>query len=246
MLAVIDPRMPIGAVKALRRRGYEICPLPPHPALPSPIASHPDLLLFFAPDRILCTKSYARLAERELTHISRACQKPICVTEQDLGAVYPQDILLDALPIGNRLFCHAAHTARELTDGLGYRRISVRQGYAKCATIPITENALITADPSIASAANEEGLDVLKIESGHITLKGYDTGLIGGVASYAPYCASHEILFCGALDTHPSAALICEFCEKHGKRAVSLSNDPLTDVGTVFLISSLAPDAGVE
>lgn len=236
MLAVVDSRIPEPMAHALRARGHLLCPLPPHPALPSPIASHPDVLLFFAPDRILCTPSYARLAQRELDLIAAHCGKPIQTTEREVGDAWPQDLLLDALPIGGRLFCHVAHTARELTEGSDYRVIHVRQGYAKCAAIPIGETALITADPSIASGATAEGLDVLKIEERHVILKGYDTGLIGGAASFAPYSEIDEIYFCGDLNGHPSADRISAFCSRHGRLPHSLSEDPLTDLGTVFLV----------
>jgi len=233
---VIDSRTPTQVVETLLQRGFEVCKLPPHPDLPLPVASHPDMLLFFAPDRIFCPPSYALLAENALSRISAHCGKPIQATEHEVGEIYPRDILLNALPIGNRLFCHVRHTARELTELTDYRVVRVRQGYSKCAAIPVGEHALITSDPSIAKAARTEGLDVLQIACGNVVLKGYDSGLIGGAASFAPYGGTDEILFCGALSTHPCAELIRDFCISHKKNPLSLSVRELIDVGTIFLL----------
>ena len=236
MLAVIDSRAPIEAVRALRQLGHEICMLPALPALPKPVSGHPDMLLFFAPDHILCSPAYAAIARFELSRIAAYCEKPIRVTEQDVCAVYPHDILLNALPIGDRLFCHREMTARELTALTCYRPLHVRQGYSKCAAIPIGDDALITSDSSIARAARGDGVEVQEVSCGGILLPGYDTGLIGGAASFAPYGGINEILFCGDLNTHPDVAAIDLFCRAHGKETVSLCSGQLTDVGTIFLI----------
>ena len=88
----------------------------------------------------------------------------------------------------------------------------------------------------IAEAAKACGTEVLQIALGHVTLPGYDTGFIGGAASFAPYHSTDEILFCGSLDLHPDGDAIRAFCHRHGLRAVSLSPDRLYDLGTVFLI----------
>ena len=236
MLAVVDCRIPWDAAAELARRGYTVLHMPPHPALPSPVASHPDMLLFFAPDAIYCTNSYQAIAQRELSVLSAHTQKPIRTVTGEVGERYPTDILLNAAPVGDRLFCLPAHTARELTAQAGYRVVPVRQGYAKCSAVPIMHNALITADPSIATAAAQAGCSVLRLSAHATALKGYGTGFLGGAASFAPYLPMRELLFCGDLDTHPDAAQIRDFCRAHGVTCVSLSNAPLYDVGTIFLL----------
>jgi hypothetical protein len=194
------------------------------------------MLVFFAPDRILCTPSYAAIAKHELALISEHCGKPIQTTAEEVGSVYPSDILLNALPIGGYLLCNVEHTARELTELSCCKPLRVRQGYSKCAAIPVGDRALITSDPSIARAARASRLEVLQISCGHITLEGYDTGLIGGTASFAPYGGTDEILFCGDLALHPDAEAITAFCRSRKRHPISLCNGRLTDVGTLFLV----------
>lgn len=235
MLAIVDERIPQPAADGLCARGWELVKLPPHPALPTPVSSHPDMLLFFAPDAIYTTGSYLQIALPMLNQIAAAVGKPIRTVAGEVGGQYPSDILLNAAHVGKYLFCREAHTAAEILD-CGYCPADVRQGYAKCSTLPIGDTALITADPSIANAARMRGLDVLQIAPGNVTLPGYDVGLIGGAASCSLYRHTDEILFCGNPDLHPDADAIRGFCSRHGVCPVSLSSEPLYDVGTIFLI----------
>ena len=235
MLVVTDRRIPDAAQKTLIDRGATLIKLPPHPALPAPVASHPDLLLFFAPDAICCTESYQKVAAPELELICAAIKKPIRTVSEELGATYPKDILLNAAPVGSILFCHPTHTARTVREHPAYHTLPVRQGYTKCSTLPVGDQALITEDPSITAAATARGIEVLQISKGAVTLKGYDTGFLGGASSFSPYGAYREILFCGALECHPDAKRIRDFCNQHGYGVTSLSDEPLCDVGTMFV-----------
>ena len=234
MTAILSFSAPREAETALLALGHRVLRLPPHPSLPVPIASHPDMLLFFSPDAIFCTKSYLSLAKDVLETISERVQKPIRTVAEEYGPDYPHDVLLNAMAVSQRLFYLPGATAKELTEH--QQCIPVRQGYVKCSTLPVTNNALITADTSIAKAARKEMVKVLEIRPGHILLAGYNYGFIGGCSSYAPYEEQETILFCGNLEVHPDAKEIRSFCIQERKRVLSLGQFPLTDVGTIFLI----------
>ncbi len=236
MTAILDITAPKEAESSLKCMGYDVLRLPPCLALPDPVNTHPDMLLFFAPDKIFCTEGYAKIAQKELDIIAKVCEKPVQAIPQEYGADYPRDVLLNALPIKSKLFCNAKAVAPALLSHSAYQVQQVRQGYAKCNALPLGDHALITSDASIANAATRCALDVLQILPGSIRLSGYDHGFIGGCSSYAPYLKASEVLFCGALDAHPQAELITAFCRKHGFEAVSLGHFELTDVGTIFLI----------
>lgn len=236
MLAVVDERIPSDSEEGLKKRGFSVLKLPPHPNLQKPIASHPDMLLFFAPDSIYCTKKYQEIAKGALCVLSKACGRPIKTVEAELQPTYPHDVLLNAAPVGKTLFCSKSSVAEELLQNESYEICNVRQGYAKCSILPIGDDALITEDPSIAKAAREIGKDVLQVEQNAVRLSGYSTGFLGGCASFSPYEDTPEILFCGALHSHPNANEIERFCKEHGYRVHSLSSSPLTDVGSIFLV----------
>lgn len=236
MPALLDARASKTFARWLTSIGYTPLCLPPHPLLPAPIASHPDMLLFFAPDAILCTKSYARIARQELAMLSKAVGRPIRTIAAEYGTEYPRDVLLNAACVGHRLFCLPQGTATELLEMPALTVCPVKQGYAKCSVIPVGTHALMTADASIERSARALGLDVLRLSAGHIRLDGYDYGFPGGAASYAPYGGTDEILFCGDLSLHPDAEQMRRFCMEHGYRLRDCSDLPPTDVGTVFLI----------
>ncbi len=235
MLTITNHTFPYEAEKLLTAFGHRTLRLPPHPALPLPVASHPDMLLFFAPEAIFSTKSYYQIAKRELNEISEAYGSPICFIEKEYGNAYPNDVLLNALPLRKNLFCNTNAVAKELLD-LGLVPCHVKQGYAKCSALPLGDNAMITADASIATCAKENGIDVLKIQAGHIALPGYDYGFIGGCASFAPRGKINTVFFCGDASKHPDYNAIKQFCKLHGFEIISLSNIDLCDVGTIFII----------
>ncbi|MBQ9131024.1 MAG: hypothetical protein IJX62_00955 [Clostridia bacterium] len=236
MLAVSDFRIPDLVARGLQARGFSVLRMPPHPKLPEPVMAHPDILLFCGDDGIYSTKLYLEVAARELQVIAKACGKELRTVDRELSNVYPGDILLNALRVGKHLFCLSSHTAGEIAENQVYRMVSVRQGYAKCSAVPVGDYALITADPSIAQAAESKGLDVLRLSQHATHLPGYDTGFLGGASTWAPYREEKSIYFCGDLSTHPQEHEIRAFCAKHQKDCISLAPIPLTDVGTILLI----------
>ena len=237
MLALLDHRTPLEAEKSLLAKGYEVLRMPSHPRLPAPVSAHADLLLFFAPDEILCTKDYFEIAKDLLFEISQAAQKPLRLIEEALGDGYPKDVPLNAALVGETLFCNPKTVAKRIRISLvNEKTVAVKQGYTKCSILPVGDRALITEDAAIAALARQNGFDVLQIEKGNVSLPGYDTGFLGGAASFSPYQKSNEILFCGSLEQHPNGDAVKVFCKKHQKEVVPLGEFPLLDVGTLFLI----------
>lgn len=237
MLAVIDCRPPPPIRNGLIEHGFDLLELPPHPSLDPPVASHPDMLLFFAPDAIFTTKCYAKIAQKELDILSFAARKPIVTISEECLRTYPHDVLLNVAPVGHFLFGHPSTLGHKCYQNEAYIPCPVRQGYAKCNTVPVGKNALITSDPSIDAAARKMNLDVLRVMPDKITLLGYDTGFLGGATSFSPYFESNELYFCGDWKAHTCAKEINEFLNAHQKTPISLCDGPLIDLGTVFLIS---------
>ena len=237
MLALLDHRAPMEAEVHLIQYGHRVLRLPSHPDLPSPVSAHVDLLLFFAPNEILCTRDYFEIAKEELSIIAEASKKPLRVLDKELGNEYPSDVLFNAASVGAALFCYPKAAAGEILACYESNKIiAVKQGYTKCNLLPVDERSLITEDPSIASAARNRGFSVMQIPPGHVELPGYDTGFLGGCSSFAPYQIINEIFFCGDLDKHPQAEEIRQFCKQRKKEPISLGDFHLLDVGTIFLI----------
>ncbi len=236
MRAVVNSQISSDLLRALKKHELRPFLLPPHPSLPAPVAAHADLLLFFASNAIYTVKSYYKIAKKELLQLELLSDKELRFCEEEVGASYPHDVLLDAAPIGNYLFCNSLFTAKELLDLYRNNVVNIRQGYAKCSCVPVSDCAAITSDPSFCKSSTSLGMDCLSVSAEPIVLPGYSNGFIGGSASYAPYGGTDHIFFCGNLHSHPDGERIIEFCENHQKNPISLTQNPLTDIGTIFLI----------
>ena len=233
-MAVVDSRIPRPCAERLRKLGYGLIAMPEFPSLQAPVSAHPDMLLFFADREVLCHKDYLAIAETQIGEIAK-CGYDVIVTDENIAPQYPRDVLLNALRIDNKIYCRADSASALILDFArerGYTVRNVKQGYAKCSVCTVGDRAAITSDPALCRAMREDGIDVLSISAGSVALIGYDTGFIGGCSGED----GEKIYFSGNISLHPDGERIVEFCEKHKKTAVSLSDEPFTDVGTIFFI----------
>ena len=223
MYVFTDCRISQQAADTLQAFGHTPIPCSPHPTLDSAIASHPDMLLFVAKDKIFAHEAHADLTD----------SFPWQPISKFPARIYPRDVLLNAARIGKYLVCRPDVTAHELLQYAkeqGWTILPVKQGYAKCNLCVLSDHAAITEDPSIATALRSVGIDVLQIEHGGVCLPGYSYGFIGGASG----TDGTHVFFCGDLSLHPHGARIAEFCRAHGKIAVSLADHPLHDVGSLL------------
>lgn len=227
---ITDNRIDENCEISLRQRGLEIIKLPCFPVLQEPVSAHPDMLLFLGEGRIVCHKDYFALAEKEISKISEITKKEIILSCENIGLEYPRDVLFNAAAVGDKLICRLDAASEMISEG--YDVINVKQGYAKCSTCVVSDKAIITADSSIAKGAEQNGIDVLLVSSGGVRLNGYDCGFIGGASG----ADKDNVYFCGNVDLHHDGERIKEFCQKHGKVALSLSDEPLYDYGTLIFI----------
>ncbi len=230
--AVCGAYAPAEIIDSLGKYSDNIIVLPPFSALPSPVSSHADMLIFPAvKSGVIYTHAEYLAAEKAIfERLTDATGMRIAAIPEKVGRDYPRDVLLNALALGNKIVGKIdALSSAVLPEG---NHINTKQGYAKCSSCKVTENAVITEDGSIAKALLEVGADVLVIEKGHVSIRGFDCGFIGGASG----CDSENVYFCGNIEAHPDYDKIFKFCRKHGKNVVSLSQIPLTDVGTVFFI----------
>ena len=219
-------------VTALGSYADKILKLPPHPRLSSPVASHPDMLLWICGRLVVTYEDYIPLA-RDTFNFLESLGYTVIADSKSPAPQYPRDVALNCALVGNKIIANEKHMSnkiKEISKSIGLQTVSVKQGYAKCSTVTVSDNAIITSDPSIAKASINVGIDVLKIRPDYVALDGYNTGFLGGASG----STETEVLFCGNLDIHPDAPLIKDFCIAHGKRAVSLGSNPLYDYGTVF------------
>lgn len=233
-IALVDCRIPDIMENVISEYAESIIRLPAFSQLAAPVASHPDMLIFPFGRKLLTWKKYRDVNASLFMRIESLGFETACISE-DASDTYPHDVRLNCVLMGNTLIANAHTVSADIitaAEQKGLQLLHVNQGYTKCSVAPIGENALITADASIERAARQLEIDVLKITEGHVGLNGYNTGFIGGASG----AYSNKLLFCGQLSSHPDAAKISEFCLRHGKAPVSLTNAPLYDYGTIIIL----------
>ena len=231
---IIDKRAPEKVKASLIGMGFSLVQMPPYPALQNPVSAHPDMLIFIADKKIFCHADYQSIAKTELDEIADAGYE-IVTTKESIGAEYPYDVLFNALSLSEHIYGKLENISaliKSYAEKSGIAMHSVKQGYAKCSVAKVGERAAITSDISLYKAIKADGYDALLISSGSIGIDEYDTGFIGGCSG----CDGERIYFSGNIELHPDAEAIKEFCEVHGLQVISLSDEPLFDIGTMFFI----------
>ena len=236
-LVLASSALPCKCEVSLRALGFEVILMPPSPRLQTPVSSHPDMLTFILGNKYLCTKEYYLSTKETFDKINSLGYSPV-ITDEVHGEKYPNDILFNALPLKDKLFCFEKGISRVLADyakNNGLKIINTKQGYTKCSVCKVSDNAIITADSGIAELAKENGADVLLITEGHVKLDGYEYGFIGGASGLF----DNTVYFCGDIMKHQNGKEIADFCKKHKKEYICLSNEELFDVGTLFFLSKV-------
>ena len=235
MTAIVDQRMPQNAKDRLFELGFSVISLPPFSRLAAPVASHPDMLMLPLGDRLFVYKEYYEAHTSLLDTIAQKTGRMLCAVGSEVSEQYPEDIGLNLLVFGKHLLGRIDKTPAEILDyavAQGCVPHFVKQGYAKCSTVVLGDRAIISADPSILSAAESIGANTLAVSSGGVSLPGYEYGFIGGACG----AVDNRIFFCGSLASHPEGGAIADFCRSHGFEIISLSNLTLFDMGSIFFL----------
>lgn len=145
---------------------------------------------------------------------------------------YPNDILYNAAVVGKTVFCRIDKTDKillETAEKNGYHLVNVKQGYARCSTLPVSDSALITSDVGIYSAALKNGFDALLVTNDGVLLDGFPNGFIGGCGGLY----EDKLIFSGDISKHRDFENIKSFCGKYSVE-VFFTSEPLYDFGSVL------------
>ncbi len=217
-------------VREIEKLGHTVMASDTVNAFPKPEQQHADMQILLINDSLFILNECLSLAEK-LSH------KNLCFCANYAGNKYPENILLNFLFIGNTLYGKLSAIDKNLLDYCSennIKTINVNQGYARCATLVLNNNAAITSDASIEKALRTNGVEVLVISQGNIALDGYNYGFIGGASGKID---RNTIVFFGNITRHPDFALINAFCKKHNTEIKILCNNmPVTDIGGIVNI----------
>ena len=196
-------------VSAMHDRGYKVIPTKRITCFHQPEQFHADMQILRIRDRIFTLDTCRRKPSRD----------------------YPNNVLLNCLFLGNRLYGKLSaidETVLEYCKEQEIELVNVNQGYTRCSTLVVNDNAVITADPSIEDALRKNGVEVLRISQGQIRLVGFDYGFIGGCSGRI----NNTIFFFGNIREHSDCSGIKDYIMQHNSKIEILcENMPLTDIG---------------
>lgn len=216
---------------ALECLGFTVIEAAPVAELTASVAAHADMQLHNLGDGKLLVASGAGALIESLRNLGL-----IVLEQRGIAPEYPKDVALNCFALGGKLYCNPKAVSRILIERYSAKHVEispVKQGYAKCSTCIVNENSIITADASIAQAAQSDKLAVLRIRSGHILLQGLNYGFIGGATGLI---GGNRLAVCGSLKMHPDGGLIKGFCEARGVEIIELADSPIIDIGGIICL----------
>ena len=151
---------------------------------------------------------------------------------EKIGETYPKDVPYNCACTGKYFIHNLKYTDEVLlakAKELGMTFINVKQGYTKCNTVIVNQDAIITSDMGIYNGCKEQ-MKVLLISPGQVLLPGMNTGFLGGASGRI----GREIIFNGDLSQHKDFQAIVDFIQSEGLKAVWFEGCPLTDIGTII------------
>ncbi len=207
--------------------------MPPSSRLPSPLASHTDMLLCRIGGEYVTSADYLDEAPFGVQEIYDLTRAKFHFTADVFGGEYPRDAIFNCLTMGNRLFCKTdsiSDYVLRLAKEKGLEVVNTKQGYPACTVLKLSDEAAITADEGMARVLLAHGIRVYKIKEGGIALPPYDYGFIGGAGGVC----DGAVYFTGDISTHPSYDIIWGAIDAEGLRLISLGRGAPLDVGGIF------------
>ena len=208
----------------LENAGHVIYNFPELRTVSSLVANHPDVLL-------------CKLGVKPESPIYEG-------TPNALTPIYPGDCRYNVACTG-KFFIHKLDAtdagllgAAKSSSGDEFHLVDVRQGYAKCSTVIVDEDSIITYDKGIAKPCEAAGMNVLLVEPGFVKLRGANTGFIGGTSGRV----GDEIVFNGDLSAHPNFREITAFIEGRGLGCKWFSSYELEDIGSIITVTKSDAD----
>lgn len=224
------------AVSALKIPGLFCIKPKPISALPPSMQCHADLQLCHLGGNVVLAapEVYAYYEEK----LSPFGFKILC-GKTPVGSTYPGDAAYNIARVGNFAFHNP-----EITDPValsyfkenGITLISVKQGYAKCAMLPLDDHTIVTADGGIKKAAEENGFSVLHISPGGVLLPGFSYGFLGGAAGKL---SGDTVYITGRLSLHRDYEKILAFFAERSIKIREGSIPNPVDIGSIVPLMSV-------
>ena len=215
------------AICNLKNMGIEVLLSCKNQGVMPALAHHTDMqITMLTPDIYVsspeCYEYYTELLKEYKIKIRRG--------NTYLSCNYPGDIAYN-ITVTEKIAVHNFKHTDSLVKSMlsGKKCVNVSQGYTACTLCAISDTAFITSDAGIYKSLSVEGVDVLLTDDSDILLPGFDHGFIGGSCFMAD---AKTLAVNGNIELHSSCKKIKEFCNLHSVSLLSLSRNPVMDIGS--------------
>ncbi len=208
----------------------------PISVLPPSMQMHADLQLCHLGENVLLAAPEVYTYYKE--KLSPFGFKVLC-GETPIGSTYPGDSAYNIARVGNAAFHNPKFTdpvALSYFRENGISIIPVRQGYAKCALVPLDAHTIVTADDGIKKEAEKNGFSVLHISPGGVLLPGFPYGFLGGAAGKV---SQDTVYITGSLSSHKDRKKILAFFAERSIKIQEGSIPNPVDIGSIVPLISV-------
>lgn len=216
------------SIRKLNDLGIDTLLISEYQLLPQPINSHADIqILHMGNNVIFCQNEHLYSGDFNKNFL-------LYKIKEMANNKYPHDVRLNCTIIGNIIICNEKTVSKDILEYAytnNYTIINVKQGYSRCSVCVINENAILTDDESIYTAAGNFLNDAELITKGSIGLKGYNYGFIGGCCGKID---KNVIAFNGRIESHNDYNKIFDIMQRNNIRCIELCDKPLTDIGGIL------------
>ncbi|WP_099203087.1 DUF6873 family GME fold protein [Miniphocaeibacter massiliensis] len=216
--------------KLLKDLNIETIKTLPNTFLDVPVNDHPDLVVHpIDYKNILVCREYFNYYHKKLSKYDIN----VFSSKNYLEKNYPKDIYLNVSRVGRYFFHKKDCIDENLNEQLikHYKPVNVKQGYAKCSTMIIKNETVVTTDLKLHEKYLNLGLKSYLLPPDFINLPGYDTGFIGGTCGNI---GKDEIIFYGNLEKYRYSDKLLKILKKENIKYYYPKTDSFIDRGSVI------------
>lgn len=229
MLIIVDYRIPELALLELEKMGSVV--LFRSEKLRGPLEGHADIGMFHNGSETILAPDAPEYIQQEL----RKHGVPFSTGEKPSGSSHPDTATYNAAGSKGLLIHNTRFTEPKIRSLYPTNIVNVKQGYSRCSTLIINNDAIITSDEGIAASLQRINKNVLLVKSKNISLPGLPYGLFGGCCGGI----RNTIFLAGSLSFLEDGEIIRAFIENAGFQLVELQPTIPQDVGGIFIFDTL-------
>lgn len=236
MLIIVDQKISSGAKKTLSSCG-ELMELQTEGITYPAISGHPDIFFCHGPGKLIVAPNlperyFGQLNEHKIDFLKG---------KLPVGPVYPFSARYNAVVTGKYLIHNFRLTDNGITHTFGdLEAIPVEQGYCRCNMLALKDDCFITSDAGIEKVLTRwsptgrgpEGWRPLGLHPAGIRLPDFPHGFFGGCCGVL----DDKVFINGNLQLYPEGEKVRKFLQNLGYEIVELSEEPLTDTGSILFI----------